>query len=416
MKTQESAHINFPHAIYRKKLSIKCVRCGRTFERGFILRCPDCNSLVDPVYDIRFYKDLESRNSMMRYFYLLPLTSTESICNLGEGSTRCIHAAKLGEVLGIESLFLKDETGNPTGTTKDRMAACVVSYFLEHGISEFVVNSTGNSSTSFAYAAQYVNQMKIHIFCSRPFIHRLEYTDQPNIKVYEVNGDFVKAGVAARDFAEKNSIAFEGGFFNLARREGLKLAYLEAFDQLKLCPSIEPDVVVQAVSSGMGMYGAYRGALEFMQIGKMKKCPRFVCVQQESCAPMYNAFKEGCEKIGTRHIIENPKGLAKAILRGNPTASYPYIRNLVMESNGDFVAPNTKEIAWAKKALIECEGIDACYSSATALAGAAALVREGRVRRNEVILVNITGHGRKDRIKQTRNGKPARDLQSGAIV
>jgi threonine synthase len=348
----------------QKKVHLECVKCGQKYPYGFRLRCDVCKGLVDPVYDLQEAEILDANRPLERYFHLVPLEHLSSAVDLGEGDTPCLHAQRLGQRVGMSRLYLKDETRNPTHTTKDRMASCVLSQFREVGITEFVASSTGNSSTSFAFGVRSLENIRVHLFCGRNWVHRYEYCDYPNVHLHVIDGDFVAAGEAARRFALEYDLIFEGGFFNLARREGLKLAYLEAFDQL---PD-EPAVVVQAVSSGMGLYGAYKGVREYQCLRRLESTPRFVCAQQDTCAPMYHAFVEGSARIQAHNIVRNPSGLAEAILRGDPSQTYPYMYHIVKVTNGCFAAASRDEIIEAHELLRETEGIDICYASATALA------------------------------------------------
>ena len=123
-------------------------------------------------------------------------------------------------------------------------------------------------------------EITLHIFCGQDFLDRVNIPGSPNVRVYCTDTDFVGAAKLAAKFARENGLPFEGGFFNPGRREGLKLAYLEAFDQL--APR-EPDVVLQAISSGMGIYGAHKGIVEYRAMGRLHGQPRIVCAQQLRC-------------------------------------------------------------------------------------------------------------------------------------
>jgi len=132
-------------------------------------------------------------------------------------------------------------------------------------------------------------------------------------------------------YALRHGYTAERGFFNAGRREGLTLAFLEAAEQI---PG-PIDWYVQAVSSAMGVYGCFKGALELCTIGVIPRPPRTLCVQQEGCNPMVRAFQAGSNEIRPQDIVERPTGIADAILRGNPSGAYPYVARIVRESGGD---------------------------------------------------------------------------------
>ncbi|WP_078954050.1 pyridoxal-phosphate dependent enzyme [Streptomyces globisporus] len=367
-----------------------CIRCGKESGDPTLNRCPECSGAMDAIYDLDYAAQAEwedSPNPLLRYFPLIPVRDPKNVVWLGDGNSPCIQSHKLGAEIGLPGLFLKDESFNPTRSTKDRIASMGISRFAELGIRKLALASTGNSSTAYGRAVQVVPGFEAHIFAGRAFVHRLNYGDHPRVKTYAIDGEFATAGNAAQRYAEENGLFSEGGFFSLSRREGLKLAYLEAFDAMPATP----DYVFQAVSSGMGLLGAYKGALEYLRLGRLSRLPRFVAVQQASCAPMAHAYAEDSETIQDRHIVRNPKGPAYAILRGNPTPSYPYIRDVARESGGDIRAVTTEEIERAKELLRTVEGIEVCHAAATAFAGLIAAVADGRVPWDANVLVNLTG-------------------------
>jgi threonine synthase len=344
--------------------------------------------LVDIYYDFSQVKISDSPISLERYFTLLPIQDPQNLLPLGEGQTPCIHAKSLGKALGLNQVFLKVESVNPTGTTKDRMAAVVLSFFKELGISEFVSSSTGNSSNALSYGISKYPYFKMHLFIGEAFQERVQFSESnPGVLLHVMKDmSFADAFNQARGYAHSYNLPFEAGFFNPARREGLKLAFLEAVDQVP-----HPiEWYFQAVSSAMGVYGTYKGAKEFQVLGKIQRVPRMVCVQQQSCSPMVKAFEEGSPMLQERHIVKNPQGIAKAILRGNPTASYPYIYNLVRETGGTFVSVTDTEIREARTQLIQSENIPCGYTAATTIAALKELALRGVVKPEECILLNLT--------------------------
>jgi threonine synthase len=373
-----------------RTFALVCVLCGRPETEDRLNRCTDCGGAIDALHDLTDVQIRPSPNPLLRYFDLLPLRGPASAAWLGEGNTPCIHAERLGAAVGLDRLYLKDEGANPTRSTKDRIASLGLSRFGEVGVKALVIASTGNSSTAYARAAQLLGGVQLHVFCGTRFLPRLNYVDHPAVITHVVAGGFDAAGAVAKRFAADEGIHFEGGFFSLSRREGLKLAYLEAFDQMPQAPAF----VFQAVSSGMGLLGGYKGALEYHRLGRLSRVPGFVAVQQESCAPMVRAFHERTEQIADEHIVRNPTGVAEAILRGNPTQSYRYIRAVCEDSGGTMTAVDESAIHAARRQLEELEGIRSCHAAAAALAGAIRLRGEGLLEADTPVLVNLTGADR----------------------
>lgn len=368
-----------------------CTSCGHHAGMLFKSFC-ECGGMIDVSYDLTQARLRDSHNPYVRFLDLLPIQSSASKLPSEASYTPLVHAKSLGKLLGMKYLYLKDETVLPTNSTKDRMAVVSLGFLWEHGVRKFCTSSTGNSSSSYAYAIQAFPDMKAYIFTAERFLQRVKYASHQQIEHFCMrDASFVEAAEFSSTYAIQHGLTAEGGFFNLGRREGLKLSFMEATDQIP--QSI--DWYVQAVSSAMGVYGTYKGAKELLALKKISQLPRLLCAQQASCAPMANAFHEGYKQIQQHHIIAKPDGIAEAILRGNPIKAYPYINTMVRDSCGDFVVVNESEIKEAKTLVEEMEGLYPCYSASTAVAAVIKQIRNDRISKNDTVLVNLTGGDRK---------------------
>ncbi len=373
-----------------RSVVLECRLCGTAYPTGFVPRCEFCGGPTDVFYDLsRARVGGLDEPPLRRYADLLPVADAAGLLEFGEG-TPLVHAKELGRAFGLSRLYLKVEGANPTRSTKARMAAVALPFLRERGVTEFTVSSTGNSSTAFGQAAPLFPELRMHVFCGSAFLDRLNFPPSPNVTVYSVDGSFVAAGKAAQEFATRHGLPFESGFFNPARREGLKTAYLEAVDQMP----VEPSVVIQAISSGMGIYGANKGFREYLVLGRLSRMPRIVCAQQATCAPMHAGWRRGVATLDESFRIANPDGLAKAILRGDASATYPYMLRVVRSSGGCFTAIDADAMRTARRLARELEGLDICYASSVALASAARLAAEAWIAPDEPVLVNLTGADR----------------------
>ena len=255
------------------------------------------------------------------------------------------------------------------------MAAVALAYLQESGVTHFCTSSTGNSSTAYAQLIGNTPKLHLTIFTGSEFRDRVHFMPSQQISHFILEGaSFAEAFEYAGHYAREKGCVAERGFFNPGRREGLKLAFFEAVDQVQA----PIDWYVQGVSSAMGVYGTYSGAKELLAMGHIRQLPHLLCCQQESCSPMAKAWEEGSKKIEERHIVRNPKGIAMAILRGNPTKVYPYMRSIVKESKGEMTCATEAQIKNAKRLVLEEEGIDICFSAATAVAGLIKMVKKGK--------------------------------------
>jgi threonine synthase len=323
----------------------------------------------------------------LAYFDLLPLSSPDYLQSGTSRATPCRRAERLGAAIGLPHLWIKDESQQPTGSTKDRAAAVVLAVFRQFGIDEFVCASTGNTAIALARAAGRDESIRGHFFCSAASAGRdlIDIGNGNTINV--IDGSYADAIQASREFAAEQGILAEGGFFNWARREGLKLAYLEAFDEMP----VEPDIVVQAISSGMGIMAARKAVREYLALGRLTRSPRFLMVQQDTCAPMARAWREGRDELTDDDVIVNPEGLAEAILLGDGHASYPYMKEIARSSGGSIVDVTQLQLIEARGLLRELEGLDVCYSSAATVAALRKEVAAGRLEMDQIVLVNLTG-------------------------
>lgn len=382
-----------------KRVMHRCVNCQRDYPHGFNTFCRHCGGMIDVHYDLERARLRDSLNPLERFLDLLPVERPEALLAQEMSFTPCVHARRLGSVLGMPSLYLKDETVLPTGTTKDRMAVVSLAFLAEGGVRAFCTSSTGNSSTAYAHAIARYPDMRLYLFTAESFRDRVQYGNGRQVVPFVLRGaSFVDAFNAAGAFAARRGLVSERGFFNPGRREGLKLAFLEAAEQI---PG-PIDWYVQAVSSAMGVYGCYKGARELTRMRAIPRPPRLLCVQQDTCAPMVRAFRDGSAVIRPSDVVRKPTGIAEAILRGDPTKAYPHVREIVVESRGTFVAVGESDIREARRMVEELEGLSPCFSASAALAGVIRLVRSGDFPRKDTVLVNLTGSDRQPAPAPTR--------------
>jgi threonine synthase len=367
-----------------------CTSCAKPIGDAYKPFC-ECGGMVEVGYDPGSVRLADSANPYVRFADLLPVAATRDRFPTDARYSPTVHARKLGAQLEMPSLYLKDETVLPTRSTKDRMAAVSLGFLWERGVRAFCTSSTGNSSTSYAHAIRAFPGMTLYLFTAENFVTRVQHADHPQVVHFGMrDATFVEAFNYAATYAAEHELVSERGFFNLGRREGLKMAFFEASDQVPRAI----DWYVQAVSSAMGVYGTYKGAKELHAIGHIDRLPKLLCAQQASCAPMVRAYDEGSDAILPRHVVARPVGIAEAILRGDPSRVYPYVKGIVVESGGDFVAVNEDEIRDARRMVEDLEGISPCFSASTAVAGLIKKVRSGTFPRKETVMVNLTGGDR----------------------
>lgn len=374
------------------KLKLVCTSCGTRYPWGFSVQCAPCGqALVDVEYNLARAQIRDAGPVMERYFDLLPVLDRAEILDFGEGNTPCPHAKELGKALGLTRLYLKNETAQPTGSTKARQASVAIAALRSVGIKHFVTSSTGNSSTALARMVSRLPDMTMHVFVGDEFLKRCNWPSAPNVKVYWLrSGTFVDAHECAKWFAADSGITSMRGFFFFGQREALKTAYFEAVDQIP-----HPiDHYVQSISSGLGLHATYRGAQQLLGMGRIERIPAMIAVQEETCNPMVRGWERGAARLEERDVFRFPRGLSKSTLRGDPSLAYPYIRAAVKDSGGTFVTARQEDMRSLRRLLKETEGIDACFTSTMTVAAARDLRAAGRMAADATVMLNVTGADR----------------------
>lgn len=349
-------------------------------------RCDRCGEPASPVYPEHALGAREhgARSSVLRYRRVLPVVD-EASYRLPVPRTPLVE---LSSAFGRPA-FGKVEGVLPTGSTKDRLIAVALPYMLERGVRRFAFSSTGNTAVAYAHGLHAYPELEARAYVSAHVDRETLGPIPPNLAVVVVHGDYVAASARARSDAARSAFVPEGGFFNVGRREGAKLAYLEALEDLAR-GGHRVGAVVQAVASGLGIYAAARAVDELRRAGVIANRPRLFCAQQASCAPMVAADRAGEATPGERHVVRDPRGIAPALLLGNPFASYPGVAREVRRSGGGFIAVPEREVA-----RVLDEQRDAAMpvgaSAAVAMAAARRVAASSALAPGEVLLVMLTG-------------------------
>ena len=365
-----------------------CMDCSFSAENKHFKRCPSCEGVISYERADNQYRIRQGRYDVERYWDFLPLQDPGMLIGHGNERTPLIDSQKLKSMCSASKIMLKDETKNYTGTSKDRMAVVALSQMNEFGINSFVVSSTGNVASALAFLLKKHRNIQMHCFVAKEFIPRHRFMDSPNIIVHSVNSKYDSALKEAFKFANENNIYHDGGYFSVAKRAGLGMAFLEAWEESRTTF----DFYFQGVSSGMGVLGVYEIATKMKKCSMIDSIPSLMCVQQRTCDPMVRAFSAGEKRILPEHIIKNPTGCAKAMLTGDPTVCYPSLYKVVSETHGSFISVSEDEIKSTQKHLNNNEDIMATPDGAVALAGFLKYAETHSDQlKNKSVLINITG-------------------------
>jgi threonine synthase len=331
---------------------------------------------------------IESRPaSLWRYLELLPVETPRTGFN--SGFTPLVRATRLAAELGLDELYLKDDSVNhPTFSYKDRVVSVAATKAVELGFRVFGCASTGNLAGSVAAHAARLG-LECYVFIP----HDLEPSKILGAAIYRphvvaVEGNYDDVNRLCTQIADK----YGWGFANINLRsyyaEGAKTMGFEIAEQLGWR---YPDHVVSPVAGGTLLPRIYKGLREFSQVGLVEgPLPRIHAAQPAGSAPVVRALDAGEEFPEP----VKPDTIAKSLAIGNPADGFQVLR-VVRETGGSGAMVSDDEILDAIELLARTEGIFTEPAGGTTLAAARALVRRGVIKRNESVVVCITGNGYK---------------------
>ena len=315
-----------------------------------------------------------------RWESILPLTDATPRISLGEGSTPLVRAAHIAGDCGLDELWFKLESCNPSGSFKDRGMVVAVAKALEAGAKAIMCASTGNTSAS---AAAYAAHCGIGCYVLVPgggnvAAGKMAQAIAYGSKIIEIEGNFDDALNAARALTAKHPVALVNSV-NPHRIEGQKTAAFEICETL----GDAPDVLAIPVGNAGNITAYWKGFGECAELGRSTLHPRMFGFQAAGAAPLV---------LGKP--VAKPNTVATAIRIGNP-ASWQGAVAARDESSGLIESVTDEEILEAYALLARREGLFVEPASAASVAGLLKLARAGRGHGGRAVAI-LTGNGLKD--------------------
>ncbi|MEE9204677.1 MAG: threonine synthase [Nitrospirales bacterium] len=378
-----------------KMKALVCRECGKEYPTLAIHVCEMCFGPLEVKYDYEEIKKTISRrkiedgpHSMWRYLDLLPVEGT-SIVGPHAGFTPMVRARNLGAYLGLDELYLKNDTVNhPTLSFKDRVVAVALTRARELGFETVACASTGNLANSVAAHAAAAG-MQCYVFIpsdleAAKVLGNLIY--RPN--VVEVEGNYDDVNRLCSEIASENSWAFVNINVRPYYAEGSKTLAFETVEQLGWRT---PDQVVVPIASGSLLTKIWKGLNEFKSLGLVGSVQTKINgAQAEGCSPIASAYRDGRDFF--RPV--KPKTIAKSLAIGNPADGY-YALKATGESRGAMEIVSDDEIVEGIKLLAQTEGVFAETAGGVTVGALRKLVKQGIIRKNDVTVAYITGNGLK---------------------
>jgi threonine synthase len=334
-------------------------------------------------------------HTMWRYRELLPVPFEREPVSLGEGQTPLLTCSRLAAKLGLEHLWIKDESHLPTGSFKSRGLAMAVTMAQHFGVRRVALPTAGNAGGA---AAAYAARAGIEAYVFMP-------DDTPVVNVYECHLAGAKTFLVNGLITDCGRIVREGkqrlDWFDLStlkepyRIEGKKTMGLELAEQFDWNL---PDVILYPTGGGTGLIGMWKAFQELTALGWLRgegdsppKLPRMVSVQSTGCAPIATAFAAGSR-------FAEPFANAATIASGIrvPAAVGDFmILDAVRQSQGTALAVEESRIREWMRMAAASEGIAVCPETAACIGALEQLTQSGWIRPDERVVVFNTGAAQK---------------------
>ncbi|MBD0305667.1 MAG: threonine synthase [Nitrospiraceae bacterium] len=378
-----------------KMKALACRECGKEYPTKAIHVCEMCFGPLEVKYNYDEIKQVISRrriqegpNSMWRYIDLLPVEGAATV-GPHAGFTPMVRAKNLGAYLGLDELYIKNDTVNhPTLSFKDRVVAVALTRARELGYETVACASTGNLANSVAAHAA-ASGMQCYVFIpgdleAAKVLGNLIY--RPN--VVEVEGNYDDVNRLCSEIAAEHRWAFVNINIRPYYAEGSKTLAFETVEQLGWRA---PDHVVIPMASGSLLTKIWKGLNEMRTVGLIDQVQTKINgAQAEGCSPIATAHKEG------RDFFKpvKPKTIAKSLAIGNPADGY-YALKTAVESKGAMEMVSDDEVVESIKLLAQTEGIFAETAGGVTIGVLRKLVKQGVIKKSNVTVAYVTGNGLK---------------------
>jgi len=370
-----------------------CRACGAEQQLGAFYACLECFGPLEVAYDfpaITRESIASGPPNIWRYRQLLPVRADiATIPNTEPGFTRLIRADNLARALGLTTLWVKDDSGNPTHSFKDRVVAVALAAARELGLKVLACPSTGNLANAVAAAAARAGITSVVLIP-----HDLERAKVLTTAVYggtliAVRGTYDDVNRLASEIAgEEDDWAFVNVNVRPYYSEGSKTLGFEVAEQLgwRL-----PQQIVIPVASGSQLTKVDKGLTELGRLGLVEATPyRIFGAQADGCSPVAQAFRAGHDVV--RPV--RPDTIAKSLAIGNP-ADGPYVLDTVRRTGGAVESVTDAEIRDGIALLARTEGVFAETAGGVTVATLKKLVETGQLDPEQETVVFNTGDGLK---------------------
>ena len=376
-----------------QKTYLRCRECKKEYDSTFKYICDECFGPLDVHYHFPSLTKntfVNREQTYWRYFELLPITDKSNIVSINAGMTPLVKAEKLGKAIGLNNLYIKNDSVNPTFSFKDRPAGVAVSKAKEFGLGSVGCASTGNlASATAAHAAK--AGFPCYIFAPSDIEHaKIAQALSYGSHYIAVDGTYDDANRIAAQVGDSKGV----GVVNINMRsyyvEGSKTLAYEVAEQLNWQV---PDQLIVPTGSGAMLNAICKGFEELETVSLVNQVSQMHmnCAQANGCAPIVNAFKKNSTDVVP---VESPDTVAKSLAIGDP-GDGRYVLKRLKQFNGIAEESNNKEILDAILLLAKTEGIFTEPAGGVSVAVLKKMVEQGQIDKNEITVCYVTGNGLK---------------------
>jgi threonine synthase len=374
---------------------LRCKNCQRPEALGPSYVCTACFGPLEVVYDYDIIRGLLDRATIAsrppgiwRYLELLPVEARPTR-GLAVGSTPLLPADRLGQAIGIDRLWLKDDTRNPTLSFKDRVVAVATARAIEFGADTLACASTGNLAGATAAAAAAAG-LRAFVFIPADLEQaKIDHALAYGATVVPIEGTYDDVNRLSMEVADELGWAFVNVTLRPFYAEGSKTLAFEVAESLgwRL-----PDAIVAPVASGSLFTKVARGIDELIAVGLVEAKPvKFVGGQAAGCAPVASAFAAGSDVVKP---VRRPDTIVRSLAIGSP-ADGRYALELARRTAGSIESIPDEGTAAAIRTIAATEGVFSETAGGVTLAAAQAARESGVIGEDDEVVVLLTGNGLK---------------------
>jgi threonine synthase len=375
-----------------------CRDCGyQTTLADRHFRCPACGEGLDIDYDYDRARSLiaarppaERPWNIWRYEELLPIVTRRAQNAVGQfaGKTPLVKADRLGAELGLNKLYLKDDSTNrPTLSYKDRVVGMAIARLLELNKHEVGCVSTGNVGTAVAALAAKAGATPFIFYPGNMEKGKAKACRALGAQVCQLDGNYDQANRACRELAITTGMEFANITLRPFYAEGAKTVAFEVVEELGW---VAPDHFVIPAAGGTLSSRVHKGLKELETVGLAETgATKINIAQAQGCSPIVTAIEGGGEIVA-----ETPHTAAHSLAIGAP-GDGGLVLEAVRSRGGAGAAPNDEEIFSMIDLLGSTEGILTEPAGGTTIAATARLAAEGKIGADETVVAIISGNGLK---------------------